>query len=237
MIALIYAAGSSLRIKKTINIEHKSLLVIKKKKLIERQLDWIQNAHVEKIIIVVNKNHKQLIKFVSNYQSKKPIKIMYNNDTKSKNMKSFYTARKEIFNKHVIFTTSDLFCEIKNIKKFLKSKSNNKILIDFKKQNYTGDEVLVKINKNLITRCSKKISNFDGLAVGIYKFSPEFINKMISYSKNNSKKGFFKKSLYYAIDESIDNKDKIKPISTTNDLWYDIDTYKEYIMLKKKYEK
>ena len=35
MIALIYAAGSSLRIKKTINIEHKSLLVIKKKKLIE----------------------------------------------------------------------------------------------------------------------------------------------------------------------------------------------------------
>ena len=134
-------------------------------------------------------------------------------------------------------TTSDLFCEIKNIKKFLKSKSINKILIDFKKQNYTGDEVLVKINKNLITRCSKKISNFDGLAVGIYKFAPEFINKMINYSKINSKNGFFKKSLYYAIDESIDNKDKIKAISTTNDLWYDIDTYKEYIMLKKKYEK
>ena len=75
------------------------------------------------------------------------------------------------------------------------------------------------------------------MAVGIYKFAPEFINKMISYSKINSKNGFFKKSLYYAIDESIDNKDKIKPISTTNDLWYDIDTYKEYIMLKKKYEK
>ena len=59
MIALIYAAGSSLRIKKTINIEHKSLLVIKKKKLIERQLDWIQKEHVEKIIIIKNKNHKQ----------------------------------------------------------------------------------------------------------------------------------------------------------------------------------
>ena len=54
---------------------------------------------------------------------------------------------------------------------------------------------------------------------------------MISYSKLIVKMGL--KSTYYAIDESIDNKDKNKAISTTNDLWYDIDAYKEYIMLKK----
>ena len=237
MISLIYAAGSSLRIKKTINIEHKSLLIIKKKKLIEHQLNWIQNTKSKKIVIVVNKKHKKLINFISSYKSKIPIKLVYNNDTKSKNMKSFYLAKNEIKNQNVIFTTSDLFCDFKNIEFFLKSKKQNKVLIDFKKQNYTGDEVLVNIENNFINRCSKKLNNFDGLAVGVYKFSPKFINKMILYAKNNNDNGYFNKSLYFAIDESISKTDKIYPISTINDLWYDIDTYKEYIMLKKKYEK
>ena len=49
MIALIYAAGSSLRIKKSINIEHKSLLIVKNKKLIEHQLYWIEKSNAKKI--------------------------------------------------------------------------------------------------------------------------------------------------------------------------------------------
>ena len=89
MIALIYAAGSSIRIKKPIKIEHKSLLIIKKKKLIEHQLNWIKKTKVNKIVIVVNSKHQKLIKFISNYKSNIPLKIIYNNDEKSKNMKSF----------------------------------------------------------------------------------------------------------------------------------------------------
>ena len=57
MIALIYAAGSSLRIKKSINIEHKSLLKVKKKRLIEHQLNWIQKSDVKKIIVIVKTIH------------------------------------------------------------------------------------------------------------------------------------------------------------------------------------
>tara|TARA_B100001123_G_scaffold371062_1_gene433972 strand:+ start:732 stop:1448 length:717 start_codon:yes stop_codon:yes gene_type:complete len=237
MIALIYAAGSSIRIKKTIKIEHKSLLIIKKKKLIEHQLNWIKKTKVNKIVIVVNSKHQKLIKFISNYKSNIPLKIIYNNDEKSKNMKSFYLARKEIRNKSVIFTTSDLFCDKKNISKFLKSKAKNKILVDTNLKNYSGDEVLVKINENsIVSSCSKKINNFDGLAVGIYQFSSEFINKMINYCRTNNNDGYFDESLYYAIDNSIGEYQNIFPIQTVNDLWYDIDTYKEYILAKKKYE-
>ena len=55
MIALIYAAGTSLRIKKTINIEHKSLLTVKNKKLIEHQLTWIKKSNAKKIIIKISR--------------------------------------------------------------------------------------------------------------------------------------------------------------------------------------
>ena len=162
MIALIYAAGSSLRIKKSINIEHKSLLIVKNKKLIEHQLHWIEKSNAKKIIIIVNKDHTQLIALLKKYKSKIPIKLIYNNDTKSQNMKSFFLAKNEIANNDVIFTTSDLFCDNRNIAKFLNSKKPNKILIDINKKNYTGDEVLVEFNnKNLITRCSKKLEKFD----------------------------------------------------------------------------
>ena len=237
MIALIYAAGSSLRIKKSINIEHKSLLKVKKKRLIEHQLTWIQKAGVKKIIIIVNKNHEKLISLLKNFNSKIPIKLIYNNDTKSQNMKSFYLAKKDIAKKDVIFTTSDLYCDLKNIKKFLNSKKSNKILVDINKKNYTGDEVLVQFSeKNLIKRCSKKIEHFDGMAIGVYKFSAYFINKMLEYAENNNEKGYFDKSLYYAIDNSIYNTDSIFPIKTVNNLWYDIDTFKEYILLKKQYD-
>ncbi len=238
MIALIYAAGSSLRIKKSINIEHKSLLKIKKKKLIQHQLEWINNANVKKIVVVVNKRHKKLVNFLLNYKSKIPIKILYNNDTESKNMKSFYVSKEEILNNDVIFTTSDLYCSKENINKFLQSNKKNKILIDNNIKNYTGDEVLVKISKyGFVNRCSKKLSQFDGLAIGIYKFSANFINKMLSYCERFNKNGKFNKSLYFAIDETINVDDKISPIKTINDEWYDIDTYKEYILVKKKYEK
>ncbi len=238
MIALIYAAGSSLRIKKSINIEHKSLLRVKNKKLIEHQLYWIEKSNAKKIIIIVNKDHKQLISLLKKYKSKIPIKLIYNNDTKSQNMKSFFLAKKEIANQDVIFTTSDLFCDNDNIAKFLKSKKPNKILIDINKKNYTGDEVLVKFNnKNLITRCSKKLEKFDGMAIGVYKFNSFFINKMLDYAKNNNNDGHFNKSLYYAIDHSISSEDSIFPIKTVNGLWYDIDTFKEYVLLKKQYEK
>ena len=60
MIALIYAAGSSLRIKKTINIEHKSLLEVKNKKLIEHQLSWIEKSNVKKKLLLL------LIKIINN---------------------------------------------------------------------------------------------------------------------------------------------------------------------------
>ena len=238
MIALIYAAGSSLRIKKTINIEHKSLLTVKNKKLIEHQLNWIKKSNVKKIIIIVNKDHKQLISLLKKYESKIPIQLIYNNDTKSQNMKSFFLAKKEIANQDVIFTTSDLFCDNENITKFLKSKESNKILIDINKKNYTGDEVLVEFNnKKLIVRCSKKLEKFDGMAIGVYKFNSYFINKMLDYAQNNNNDGHFNKSLYYAIDNSIDKQDRIFPIKTVNSLWYDIDTFKEYVLLKKQYDK
>ena len=33
------------------------------------------------------------------------------------------------------------------------------------------------------------------------------------------------------------NENSIFPIKTVNGLWYDIDTFKEYVLLKKQYEK
>ena len=73
MIALIYAAGSSIRIKKTIKIEHKSLLIIKKKKLIEHQLNWIKKTKVNKIVIVVNSKHQ---KFEAADFLKQPVNVL-----------------------------------------------------------------------------------------------------------------------------------------------------------------
>ena len=234
MIYLIYAAGNSLRIKENHKIEHKALLEINGLSLIEHQLSWINATDPKQIIIVVNSNHVNFISKLKDLQFKMPIKLIFNDDIVSKNMKSFYLAKDYIKNQNVTFTTSDLFCDADNIENFLNSNSTNKILIDIDKSNYTGDEVLVEIQNNIVTRCSKKISNFEGMAIGIYSFDKKFINKMLDYCEKVNNSGIFDQSLYYAIDNSISLDCKILPISTMNKLWFDIDTYEEFVNAKSK---
>jgi len=233
MVYLIYAAGSCSRLKFHYEIEHKCLLEINGLSLIEHQLNWINLCEPKKIIIVVNSVHVKLINKLKLLQKKMPIKLIYNDDTISKNMKSFYLAKNEIQDDDVVFTTSDLYCDFKNIENFIHSDSKNKVLLDLDKSNYSGDEVLVQINRGSITRCSKKLEYFDGLAIGVYKFENNFINEMLNYCEHINDNGIFHQSLYYAIDATISKDFKIDPISTINNLWFDIDTYEEFIEAKK----
>ena len=132
MVYLIYAAGISLRIKSNPEIEHKGLLEINGLSLIEHQLSWINSTDPKKIVIVVNSTHKKFIDKIKSLQNKMPIKLVYNDDVFSKNMKSFYLARNEIINNDVVFTTSDLFCDFKNLENFIKSKSDSNSNPDLK---------------------------------------------------------------------------------------------------------
>ena len=232
-IFLIYAAGDSSRIKKDFKIEHKGLLQINNKTLIDHQLDWINNYNPKKIIIVANHNHTEFLKNIDLRKKNLPIKLIYNDDIKSKNMKSFYLAKNEIINNDIVFTTSDLYCDIENINTFMEDKFPNKILTDFNTNNFSGDEVLISESKNIVTRCSKKIDKFNGIAIGVYKFNKEFISKMIDYCNNNNSNGYFDKSLYHAIDNVIIDNFKTKPIEVKNPIWFDIDTFDEYVNAKK----
>ena len=56
---------------------------------------------------------------------------------------------------------------------------------------------------------------------------------MLNYCEHINDNGIFHQSLYYAIDATISKDFKIDPISTINNLWFDIDTYDEFLEAKK----
>jgi len=228
MIVIVYAAGISSRLSSIAKNGLKGLIKINGKRIIEYQLEWIAKLPIKKIVIVLGLEHKEYIDFLGDSFMGKEISYVINPDYKHKgNMLSLWHARKYC-NDDVIFTTSDLLCNRKDIDEFIQSDYRNKILIDRDSVNLfiDSDPVKVHIENKRIIKIRKKtneIDRVDGISVGIYKFSKTAIMKMISSIDKKIIDDNDDLSLYYAIDDILDDE-IVKPVYTVNSEWFDIDT-------------
>ena len=171
MKALILAAGIGKRLKSNIP---KILLKINNKTLLERHYENLLNYGIKEIGIVVGYKSNLIKKFISKIDKEKVIKIFNNSNYKMGSIVSLICASK-FFNKNndLILMDGDVLYDKKILKKLIKSKKRNCLLLD---RNFEeGDEpVKVCIKNNKICDFGKIISNnFDyvGESVGFFRFS------------------------------------------------------------------
>ena len=203
-------------------------------KLIEYQLRWISKLEIKNIVLVIGLEHQQYIDFLGDDYNGIPIKYVFNKDYKTKgNMLSLWHAR-EYCNSNTLFTTSDLLCNLEDIQLFNNTSFDNKILIDNKtKALFTdSDPVKVSIMDKKIIGIRKKnneLKSVDGISVGIYQFSYEFMLLLLKNIEIEIDNGNDNQSLYYSIDTTVKEL-KPNPIIMNNCNWIDIDTSKELNM-------
>ena len=234
MNVIIYAAGVARRLNHIISNGIKGLIEINGMKLIEYQLRWISKLEIKNIVLVIGLEHQQYIDFLGNDYNGIPIKYVFNKDYKTKgNMLSLWHAR-EYCNSNTLFTTSDLLCNLEDIQLFNNTSFDNKILIDNKtKALFTdSDPVKVSIMDKKIIGIRKKnneLKSVDGISVGIYQFSYEFMLLLLKNIEIEIDNGNDNQSLYYSIDTTVKEL-KPNPIIMNNCNWLDIDTPKELNM-------
>ncbi len=228
MRVIIYAAGVSRRLKSIVGNGLKGLLELNGKRLIEYQLDWIVMQPISEIVIVLGLEHELYKEILGHSYKGMPIIYVYNPDYKDKgNMLSLWHAR-EYCDTDILFTTSDLICDNTDIDKFNNSEDKNKILVDAKSVELFNDSdpVKVSISNNKISgiqKQGKKLLTVDGVAIGLYKFSGEGIQSIISSIEKKINSGNDNLSLYYAIDNVL--KDYcVSPVYADKCNWIDVDT-------------
>ena len=228
MRVIIYAAGVSRRLKSVAADGLKGLIKLKGKRIIEYQLDWITKQSISEVVIVLGLEHESYVQVLGNSYNGVPIVYVYNPDYKDKgNMLSLWHARRYC-DTDILFTTSDLICDYDDIEKFNKSDSKNKILIDAKNNDLFDDPDPVKvcIKEEKIINIRKKVnqlSSVDGTSIGLYQFSVDGIQQILSAIDKKISQGNDNMSLYYAIDDIL-MKCNVFPIYAERCVWFDVDT-------------
>ncbi len=237
MRAIIYAAGISRRMSNLVPDGLKGLLRVGSKSLIEYQIGWLVDNKPKEIIIVIGLEHQRYIDELGHDFNGIPLKYVFNPDYKTKgNMLSLWHARDYCID-DIIFTTSDLLCDRRDIDHFMDSSDQNKILIDSDSRELfiDNDPVKVQIEDQRIVRIRKKINELDridGISIGIYQFSKKLITDLINTIENKIESGNDNLSLYYPIDDVLSLSD-VNPVYTRTSKWLDIDTPEELLYAKK----
>ncbi len=237
MRAIVYAAGISARMKEHVKDGLKGLTKLGEESLIQHQLNWISFYKPKEIIIVIGLQHQRYIDEIGLSYNGVPVRYVYNPDYKTKgNMLSLWHA-KDFCDDDVIFTTSDLLCDKRDIDLFINNNSSDKILIDkYNKELFeVSDPVKVKVEENKITKIRKKINEIDrvdGISIGVYQFSKYLMNRLINCIEKKIDEGDDDLSLYYSIDEVL-HFAEVRPVYTKESIWLDIDTPEELTDAKK----
>ena len=128
MRVIIYAAGVSRRLKSIATNGLKGLIKLNGKRIIEYQLDWVTKEPISEVVIVLGLEHELFKEVLGDSYNGVPIIYVYNPDYKDKgNMLSLWHAR-EYCDTDILFTTSDLICDERDIEKFNFNSLENKII-------------------------------------------------------------------------------------------------------------
>ena len=177
--AILLAAGQSKRLKS----ENKLIKLYKKKPLINHPLNTLHKSKVNKVIIVLGHQHKEVRKIIK--KNKKNI-FIYNKDYKKGMASSIKVGLKKIsrHDKGFIIVQSDMpFIRVKDINKIYNSIKLKKFLVCILRfKNKIGNPIGFDIS------LMKKFKNIKG------KFGAKFMVKRLKYStkfiKINSVKSF-----------------------------------------------
>jgi 2-aminoethylphosphonate-pyruvate transaminase len=221
--AVILAAGLGSRLRPFTDFLPKSLLVIKKKSLIEHSLAKIKANGINDVVIVIGYLGHEIIEKLKKWKDMN-ISFIENKDyARTGTMESFRIAGRIVY-EDILLIEGDIYYENNCIKYLLETNDKDVTLV----RKYSGsDEILVwtdkKNNLKKLVRASNDIERQEayGEMVGISKLSIEYSKQLWKCNKEN----YWDSMLSISRDYPV--KCLYKDIET-----YEIDTVSDYYFVK-----
>lgn len=233
MQGLMLAAGMGKRLGKYTNNNTKCMVEIAGKKLIDRAIEALQYAGINKMVMVVGYKGQNVIDYINeNYKnSSMKFEFIFNHDyDKTNNIYSFYMAKDFIINEDTILMESDLIYDKALIKKIVEDK-NPDIAVIAKYQSWMDGTVVTCNEDGFITQfVEKKDMDYSKLdtyykTVNVYKLSKEFSKNVYVPFLEAYMKAYGMDSYYETTLKAVAHLSKTKLFGyEIGDMpWYEID--------------
>ncbi len=183
MQALMLAAGMGRRLGKYTDNQTKCMVKIGGKTLLERIVEAIKEAGINRFIIVAGYEAEKLVDYVKANITGIDIQFVYNKDYAiTNNIYSLYLAREYLAQDDTILLESDLIFEKRIVREMVECPHKNLVAVAKYEQWMDGTVTLVRENNEITEFIEKKDFRFIDAnsyfkTVNIYKFSKEFSNK------------------------------------------------------------
>ena len=231
MKALILAAGLGSRLKDITKDIPKCLVEVNGRSFLEYQLEALRKNNIKDIVIVIGYKGEKVKRFLEHSRfSDLNIKLVENREYDSSNSSySFWIAKDEVRSEPYIHINCDILFSPELIKRIIKDKHENIIVIDKKADlNRVTEHAVLDENNRIINMPKSGLANeAHGKGCGIAKFSPDTVKEitrrayqMISQgNKNEHFYGIIRNMLDKYYFYGIDSGDLlIKEVNTVNDL-------------------
>ena len=228
MKAIILAAGKGRRLKKTFDKPKCLIRLSNGETILERICRILRKNGIEKIIVVTGYK-KQLI---DQEQIKNIKTVFFPKFSKTNNLQTLLSVKKFINGEFLCLFGDIVFDE--NIIKDLISIKKRHILLAVRKKKILQDTMRVRVKKKKISEIGNQVTvnQADGNFIGIAKFTSngsKILKKYLIKHKKNLK------DYYTEVFNSIikDNFAKISYFDIKNKFWKEVDSPKDFNILKK----
>jgi len=231
MQAIMLAAGKGSRLGKYTKDNTKCMLEVNDITLLERTINALKIANVNKLILVLGYKMENVKKYVE--KNIKDMEIIYvdNYDyDKTNNIYSLYMAKDYLAQDDTILLESDLIYDESIIKKLIESPYESAAVVAKYEQWMDGTVVVTDRNDSILNFIEKKDFRYDDIekyykTVNIYKFSKEFSNKyylpfLEAYMSSHGKSDYYE--LVLKVIVGFENCG-LKAFKLTDEHWYEID--------------
>ena len=236
MQALMLAAGMGKRLGKYTAGNTKCMLNVNGKTLIERAIEALLDAGVNRLVLVVGYKGDNVKKFLLEECTNPRIKdmelVFIDNDIydKTNNIYSLYLAKDELAKDDTILLESDLIYDYELINRLVNTKGENLVTVAKYKQWMDGTVIKVDNHGTILEFIEKKNFDFNDIdeyykTVNIYKFDKEFLNRAFIPFLEAYIKAYGENEYYELVLKIIAHlsRSNLKALDVSDIKWYEID--------------
>lgn len=224
MKAVIIAAGQSSRLWQITDGTPKTLLPYKKGTILSTIIKNLKRAGANEIFIVVGYEREKIIQYIK--EQKLKVKFVHNDEWQRGNGLSVLKAQKVVGKDLFILSMCDHIVSCKAVKRLVKSKKKQNLLLVDKRINEIfdlDDATKVKVDKDKILKIDKELDDYNGIDCGIFRLSCRYFNSMKKQLKITGQE-----SISAAVRGLIAKNDMRAVFLKKDESWIDIDTPEAY---------